>query len=274
MKTQCRYSVLWISFIILIVTLGCSRDIEDCIEYNDVAFPKLSSNNNVIAHSHNDYEQSCPLTKALSLGFTSIEVDIFPYKETIVVSHEDDILDVKPSIQTLYLDPLRNILKDNDKQINLLIDLKVYNDEFLHQLHAALQSYDDIVMRRSDVNNKFLKVILSGKIPRREIVRNDNWHYFFVDGRLTDIGKDINTQFMPMISANFADIFDFNPSQILSRDEIEKLEKIIQEIHHEGKIVRFWNTSDNTIMWAQLTELGVDVIGVDDLDEYYTFIAN
>lgn len=256
------------------MTLGCSRDIDDCAEYSDINFPKISANNQVIAHSHNDYEQSCPLTKAMSLGFTSIEVDIFPYKKTIVVSHEDDILEVKPTIQKLYLDPLKNILTNSDKQINLLIDLKVYSDDFLQQLHVALQSYDDIVMRRSDITDKNLKVILSGKVPRREIMKNEDFHYFFVDGRLTDVGKDIDSRHMPLISANFADIFDFKPSQILSRDEIEKLEKIIQEIHDEGKLIRFWNTSDNTIMWAQLTELGVDVIGVDDLDEYYKFIAN
>lgn len=274
MRTVYQLCNLGLGLLLLIFIQGCSGDIEDCPEFNGVDFQNIKVDNQVIAHSHNDYEQDCPLTKAMSLGFRSIEVDIFPYKETIVVSHEDDLLDIKPTIQSLYLDPLQDILRDSDRQINLLIDLKVYSDDFLNKLHTVLQRYDNILMRRSDTENKNLKVILSGKLPRREIVQNENWTYFFVDGRLTDLGKDISSQEMPLISANFGNIFDFKPSQILSRDEIEQLENIIQRTHDEGKIIRFWNTSDNDIMWAQLTEVGVDVIGVDDLDGFSEFVAN
>jgi len=262
-------------FFICIIALSsaCSKNIEDCTQFKKATIPSLD--NKVIAHSHNDYEQVCPLTKALSLGFTSIEVDIFPFKETIVVSHEDDILDIKPTIQSMYLNPLREIFSDNNNnnKINLLVDLKVYTDEFLSQLHTVMEDYDEILISRNS-SDKNVKIILSGNLPREEIIQNENWIYFFIDGRLTDLGKDIDSHLMPMISAGFSDIFDFNPSQILSRDEIELLKSLTKLVHDENKLIRFWNTSDSDIIWSQLIEMGVDVIGVDNLDSFSDFIYN
>jgi len=257
---------------LLIIVSSCSKISEDCMQYDLIPDQNNDNLSQVIAHSHNDYEQTCPLTKALALGFTSIEVDIFPYKETIVVSHDDDLLDVKPTIQLLYLDPLKDIVQRTDQKINLLVDLKVYNDNFLNQLHTLLKNYDDILITRTDTS-KNVKIILSGKLPRKEIVQNEMYNFFFLDGRLTDLGKDIDSNTMPLISANFSDIFDVKPSQVLTTAELETLITDIQRTHDEGKIIRFWNTSDNDVMWSQLIESGVDVIGVDHLEEYHEFIS-
>ena len=125
-------------FLLLIIIAACSKNDEDCVQYDLTSIEDFQNNTDVIAHSHNDYEQICPLAKALALGFTSIEVDIFPFDGKIKVSHDDDLLNLKPTIQTLYLDPLKVLLQSSDQKINLLVDLKVNTTEFLSQLHTAL----------------------------------------------------------------------------------------------------------------------------------------
>ena len=64
-------------------------------------------------HSHNDYTRDSPLYDALKYGFTSIEVDVYWHKGRMVVTHDDKLLDEKPTLQELYLNPLSSIIQNN-----------------------------------------------------------------------------------------------------------------------------------------------------------------
>lgn len=273
MIKQNLFKVLLNCIIILFLTPACSLNLEDCDSFTATSFPNIFDENQLIAHSHNDYEQNCPLIKAIALGYKSIEVDIFPFEQTIRVSHDDVGLDTQPTIQAMYLNPLRNRIDDIEQEIELLVDLKFYSPDFLQLLHQTLEEYDDMLTRRNS-QSKQIKIILSGDIPREELIQNPEWVYFFIDGRLGDLEKNIDSHLMPLISTNFMEIVEFRPSQILSTTEIEQLENYINLTHSEGKKIRFWKTADNSIIWAQLIDLEVDVIGVDDLDSFYEYISD
>ena len=65
------------------------------------------------AHSHNDYHQADPLSSALKYGLKSIEVDVFPRQGGLWVGHTVFELNPRRTIDSLYIQPLRDIFKKN-----------------------------------------------------------------------------------------------------------------------------------------------------------------
>jgi hypothetical protein len=77
------------------------------------------------AHSHNDYLNSKPFTRAYEAGFGSIEADIFPSNDTLYVAHSKKEIQAQRTLKSLYLDPLYHDLTINSsRRIKLLIDIK------------------------------------------------------------------------------------------------------------------------------------------------------
>src|SRR5215831_8197157 len=68
-------------------------------------------------HAHNDYEHKRPLFDALEHGFCSVEADIYLVDGKLLVAHNP--WQVKPNLtlQSLYLDPLRERVKKNGGRV-------------------------------------------------------------------------------------------------------------------------------------------------------------
>jgi hypothetical protein len=62
-------------------------------------------------HSHNDYFQDQPLDSAIEHGLKSIEVDVFPRNDELLVAHTVFELDSEKRIDNLYLQPILAMLK-------------------------------------------------------------------------------------------------------------------------------------------------------------------
>jgi hypothetical protein len=62
-------------------------------------------------HSHNDYFQDQPLDSAIEHGLQSIEVDVFPRNDELLVAHTVFELDSEKRIDNLYLEPILTMLK-------------------------------------------------------------------------------------------------------------------------------------------------------------------
>jgi hypothetical protein len=62
-------------------------------------------------HSHNDYFQDQPLDSAIEHGLKSIEVDVFPRNDELLVAHTVFELDSEKRIDNLYLEPILAMLK-------------------------------------------------------------------------------------------------------------------------------------------------------------------
>ena len=94
----------------------------------------------VIAHAHNDYEQKIPLFTALDNGFSSIEIDVFEYRDKIVVCHDEEDVPYAPTIEETYLNPL--FLSGAVRSpLILLIDLKEDDTQLLKVLEASFSPY-------------------------------------------------------------------------------------------------------------------------------------
>src|ERR1051326_8803322 len=82
-------------------------------------------------HAHNDYEHKRPLFDALEHGFCSVEADIYLVDGQLLVAHNRYQVKTNRTLQSLYLDPLRERIRKNGGRVyaggpecTLLIDLK------------------------------------------------------------------------------------------------------------------------------------------------------
>ncbi|HAA12936.1 MAG TPA: hypothetical protein DCE41_15080 [Cytophagales bacterium] len=218
-----------------------------------------------IGHAHNDYEHTQPLYQALGYGFESIEVDVFNKGGQLVVGHNPYAVGRKPSLEELYFAPLRQLVKKREGTLWLLVDLKKYNEELMELLHVLCEQYEDILMTRNDsVGTKPVQVILSGNYPRAEVMANEKFRFFFIDGRFPELAS-YNAKLVPMVSANFTQYCWYRGNGPITRNEAEEILGLVAQAHAKGMKVRFWRTEDNENVWETLKRLGVDVIGVDDL---------
>src|ERR1051325_3525686 len=83
------------------------------------------------AHAHNDYEHKRPLLDALERGFCSFEADIHLVNGQLGVAHDRSQVKTNRTLQSLYLDPLRERVRKNGGRVyaggpecTLLIDFK------------------------------------------------------------------------------------------------------------------------------------------------------
>src|SRR6266853_1825916 len=108
-------------------------------------------------HAHNDYEHKRPLFDALDQGFCSVEADIYLVDGKLLVDHERSQVRPERTLQTLYLDPLRERVKKNSGHVypngtefTLLIDLKSDWRQIYPALREVLKQYADMLVSFHD----------------------------------------------------------------------------------------------------------------------------
>ena len=228
------------------------------------------------AHAHNDYEHERPLMEALERGFASVEVDIHLVEGQLLVAHDlEDVEDGK-TIERLYLDPLRTHIKANGGTVYadtppliLLIDIKSEAEATYNVLREVLEEYRDILTRfeGEQIHEGAVTAILSGNRPRA-LLKAESVRWAAYDGRLDDLGSDTpeSPAFIPLVSSNWNQVERWYGSGELSEDGREKLARYVQMAHDEGRIIRFWATSNNPVVWETLYDAGVDLLNADDLE--------
>jgi hypothetical protein len=231
-------------------------------------------------HSHNDYTRDRPLFDALDYGFTSIEVDVYWHNDRMVVTHDDKGLDEKPTIQELYLDPLRKLIRQNNGQVFkndptqlvLMVDLKSDKKPTYFGLKKIFGSYLDIIewYRGDQLVPGSVKVVLSGQ-PPVDIIQNEHERYFSVDGSIDQWGKDYPSGLMPRASVSYQTYFHWTGDGEMPEGELAKLRELVQLAHSRTRKVRFWACPNNVAVWKTLMDEGVDWINVDDLKGFNAY---
>lgn len=234
-------------------------------------------------HSHNDYTRDQPLYDALKYGFTSIEVDVFLNEGKMVVTHDDTLLNEKPTIQQLYLDPLKSIIHNNqgkvfqhsDAQLILMVDLKSEKVSTYKALKEIFSKYLDIIewYQSEKLIVGPIKVLLSGG-PPIDIIKKESDRYFYVDGAIDQWDKDYPVNFMPRASTNYTNHFKWFGNGNMPAEEQQKLRELIGLAHANGRKVRFWGSPNRVEVWRKLLDEGADWINVDDLKGFYEFYSS
>ena len=231
------------------------------------------------AHAHNDYEHDRPLLDALSHGFTGVEADVWLVDGELLIAHDEEDLTPDRTLQGLYLDPLAQRIEENsgnvyagsDEPLTLLIDIKSDGPATYEALSNVLEGYADIltVYRDGEIEPGPVTAVVSGNRPR-EMMMEEDVRYAGYDGRMEDLETDTPASFMPLLSDNWTNVFDWTGEGEMPEDQRAKLEDIVSTAHDKGWEVRFWATPDEAgpqreAIWTVLDEVGVDLINTDDL---------
>jgi hypothetical protein len=232
------------------------------------------------AHAHNDYEHTRPLFDALDHGFCSVEADIWLTPEGLLIGH--DKKDLKPgrTLESLYLEPLRERVKTNGGHVYknglafyLLIDSKTEADSTYAALDKVLAKYSDIltVTRDGKTEPKAVTVILSG-FRAFDVIAKQPIRFVGIDGRPENLDENLPPALYPWISGNWQLSFKWNGEGSIPTAEKQKLNEIVKRAHDQGRKIRFWNTAEKPAMWKELLAAGVDYINTDKLDELQQFL--
>ncbi|TDE91470.1 hypothetical protein EXU48_15025 [Occultella glacieicola] len=239
------------------------------------------------AHAHNDYEHDRPLYDALAHGFTSVEADVWLVDGELLVAHDAEDLDPERTFASLYLEPLRDLVRGRGRSVfphwdgtfQLLIDIKSEGESTYAAIESELAQYRPVFAQyvRGRVLDGPVQAVISGNRPLATMADADR-RYGFYDGRSGDLDSGIPAALMPLVSDNWANLFTWSGTGEMPADEREQLHAYVAAAHAAGYRVRFWNTLDvagpaRDAIWTELLDAGVDHLNTDDLaglDQFLT----
>lgn len=230
------------------------------------------------AHAHNDYEHERPLYDALANGFTSVEADVWLVDGELLVAHDREDVTTGRTLESLYLQPLRDVVKANggsvyrgwDHSLQLLIDIKSDGEATYRALHRELEGYKSILttFRNGRADERAVTAVISGNRPRH-LMASQPVRFAAYDGRMSDLGSSAPATFIPLISDRWTAHFTWQGVGPMPDVERRKLEDIVNTAHANGQRVRFWATPETEgpreAVWSELVAAGVDYINTDHL---------
>lgn len=232
-----------------------------------------------LIHSHNDYEQRVPFYQAYAQEIFSIEADIFSQNGQLLVAHNKEDLPTAPSIETLYIEPLVRLFsqhegrawKASQHKMQLLIDLKTPVEETLPLLVQSLSKYPDVF--DPAVNPMAVRIVISGNRPAPASFHQYPSFIFF-DGEPDITYTDDQLKRIGLISASFANYSEWNGKGSLIASEKAAVQKVIDEAHAQGKMIRFWGSPDYITAWSTFHAMGVDIINTDRIEACADFFRD
>lgn len=228
----------------------------------------------VVAHSHNDYLQSRPFLLACEHGFGSVEADIFLHENALLVAHTRAEIQAGSTLEMLYLQPIakriqqtgHSLCQGEGKPLQLLIDLKTEYRTTLKKLVEELEPHRAMLFPEGP-----LKIVISGNTPPpAEFDRYPA--YVFFDGRPEVTYTETQLKRIGLISQAFTKYSRWRGSGPIPDEDRQELEQIVKAVHDLEKPVRFWANPDTPLGWKTLTDLGVDYLNTDKIEELSEFL--
>ncbi|AUD00564.1 alkaline phosphatase [Spirosoma pollinicola] len=227
------------------------------------------------AHSHNDYEQTIPFLQAYDQAFGSVEADIYARNGQLYVAHDSANITPARTLEALYINPIVEKVRANKGKLyanasyglQWLIDLKTPARLSLPILVRALSAYPDIFGSGGPV-----KVVVSGNVPTPDQFKNyPDWLQF--DGRPEVVYTPEQLAHVGLISQAFPVYTRWNGKGLIVKNERARIQTVIQQVHRQGKKIRFWATPDNINTWKTLMNMGVDYINTDQITPLGHFLS-
>jgi len=222
-----------------------------------------------------------PLLDALDQGFCSIEADIWLVDDELLVAHDRKAVKKGNSLQSMYLDPLRERIQRNGHSVYaggppciLLVDIKSDALPTTKALLKVLENYTNILTSFTATNTatNALTIILSGNRPA-DYVESLPLRYAAIDGTLDVLDTNPSIHLVPLVSASWSGTFKWRGGSPLSEDESLRLSQYVKKAHAQGRIIRFWAIPDRLEGWSTMQTAGVDLINTDRLADLAKFFA-
>ena len=234
------------------------------------------------AFAHNDYEHARPLHEALDCGFCAVEADIFLVDGKLLVAHDRDKVRPDRTLESLYLDPLRERVRANGGRVYrngptvaLFIDFKIPAAVMYPTLRRTLEQYQEMLTtwRDGSTHEGAVTVILTGERPSAEDVQRESVRLVALDGHIpANLDGDVPASVMPDISGEWKTMFHWTGRGAMPDDERARLRQLVDRVHAKKRKLRLWGAPDNPAAWSELLKAGVDRINTDDLPGLRDFL--
>jgi glycerophosphoryl diester phosphodiesterase len=232
-------------------------------------------------HAHNDYVHLHPLYEALENGFTSIEIDVHFNKNELKVAHGAIGLSSKPTIQQLYLEPVKKIIeqnggsvyKNNRTPIIFMIDFKTAGETY-SKLKEVLNNYRDIIaVYKGDslIKENPIRILISGNAPVNEILKEET-SLCTVDAGIAYLNNDKIDKAVTRYSSSWGNYFTWRGFGKMPAAQKDKLWALVAKAHSKKKQIRFYHIPDKPNVWKTLLSAGVDWINTNKLKAFNRFM--
>lgn len=242
-----------------------------CLCFFLPGFSQLKNYTVADAHAHNDYMHRVPFNTAWNAGFGSIEADVFPVNGVLLVSHSKKELQPERTLDSLYIQPLlRELQKNSNRKVNLLIDIKENHKESLRLLINELEPLKKYLRSDKERTNP-VTILISGERPPPAEYKNYPGYIFFDDDLKLFHSPD-EWKRVGLVSLSFERYSKWNSEGTIPARDWEMLKHTVDSVHHSGKKIRFWAAPDTKNSWKMQMKLGVDLIGTDKIRELSNFL--
>ncbi|KAG9247850.1 hypothetical protein BJ878DRAFT_453627 [Calycina marina] len=248
-------------------------------------------------HSHNDYWRDVPFYTALSLGVISVEADVWLYNNTLHVGHEKSALTAARTFESLYINPIVDVLKrqnpanssfvtgntangvfdtSSSQTLYLFVDVKTDGATTWPVVIKALQPLRDLGYLSTVNGTHFtsgpVTVLGTGNTPLNQVQPVAIRDYFW-DAQIPTLNTtfaNITSLVSPIASTDFEANFGPVLGTSLNETQLQLLRDQVAYSHAKGIKVRYWDQpgwpiSTRNGIWRQLYSEAVDLINCDDL---------
>jgi hypothetical protein len=228
------------------------------------------------AHAHNDYNKIKPLWGALKYGFTSIEVDVFAHKGQLRVAHVGVMLDLRKTLESMYLEPLNTLLQSRNwvyenypEPLILMIDFKTNRHETLPLLLEIIKPYRHLLTyyHEGKVYKKPLQLLISGGGFSYEQVKDLDSIFVFLDGSVNHCESDFPDALVPRGSAKFRSHFSAKMDSL----DLAKLQTKVDDAALCSKKLRFYAMKNRKKLWRKTLDAHVGWVNVDRKRKFAKF---
>lgn len=209
--------------------------------------------------SHNDYQQTHPLSDALALGYKQFAADVFLQSGELRVSHDAGTTVPGRTLKSLYLDPIA-VLAPGDRPNVLAVELKDTSpDPAFNELLTELATYPTVF-------DGSISILISGHYPTSTITR-PSW----VTLAKAYDGVALADPQVSWVSSPWPFTWlGVGPMPVVDRDALRTM---VRNVHSVGKLCTFWGHPSLSTIWNELYLAGADGIipggnhppGADDI---------
>ncbi|TVY80381.1 Altered inheritance of mitochondria protein 6-like protein [Lachnellula suecica] len=257
----------------------------------------------VSCHSHNDYTRKVPLYDALYAGCIGVEADIWLRNDSnsnnvLLVGHTSKSLTPQRTLNSLYLDPLLQILENQNKPgqfdeaqdqsrplgvfdadvnetVVLLLDFKEDSAGLFPIVLQLLEPLRSKGYLTTFTNNTLtpgpITVVASGNAEYSDVVANSTYRDVFLDAPLATISDPkYNTTNSYYASISLKQAIGTLWAGKFSSSQLQTVKQQIQAASDKGLKARYWDTIAWPIpwrnnVWKVLMDEGTGMLNVDDL---------
>ena len=209
--------------------------------------------------------------------------DLYGYDDSgnlIELNKEGKLMCGKKSFSETYLVPLKARIDQNNgwiypdkiEEFIVVIDFKSDSNLTYASFEKAIAPFYSMLttFEANKRSKKAIRIIVTGNVPRN-VILNTEKRYCTLDEPINKINNDIDAMRISMSTINFKKIFDWKGEGSMPNMQYHGYTTYIKLAHKIGRTVRVKNIPENANAIGILSETGVDLIEIKDIQKFLIY---